>query len=40
MNRGKGADEPSENDVRRAERELLGLQTLPNPENPLAKKPL
>ena len=40
MNRGKAADEPSDHDVRRAERELLGLQTLPNPEDPLTRKPL
>jgi|KBSSwiStaDraftv2_1062776.scaffolds.fasta_scaffold10281171_1 hypothetical protein len=39
MNRGQPAHEPSYEDVRRAERELLGLQTLPNPDDPSAKKP-
>jgi len=40
MNRGKHAEGASEHDVRHAERELLGLQTLPNPEDPLSRKPL
>jgi len=40
MNQGKPADEPSSSDVTHAERELLGLQTLPNPDDPLATKPL
>ena len=40
MNRGRRADESSRSDVMHAERELLGLQTLPNPDDPSAKKPL
>lgn len=40
MNRGRSADEPSHHDVAHAERELLGLQTLPNPDDPSARKPL
>jgi hypothetical protein len=39
MNRGQPPHEPSREDVRRAQRELLGLQTLPNPDDPSAKKP-
>ena len=40
MNQGKAAAEPSEHHVRRAERELLGLQTMLNPDDPLANKPV
>ena len=40
MNRGRRLNEVSEEDVRRAERELLGLQTLPDPDNPLGSKRL
>jgi hypothetical protein len=40
MNQGKAAAEPSEHHVRRAERELLGLQTMLNPDDPLATKPV
>jgi hypothetical protein len=40
MNRGMAANQATEHDVRRAERELLGLQTLPNPEDPLTRNPL
>ena len=40
LNRGKSTKEPSNDDIRRAERELLGLQTLPNPDEPLTKKRL
>ncbi|HKQ36557.1 MAG TPA: hypothetical protein VJ063_00685 [Verrucomicrobiae bacterium] len=39
LNRGRRAEEPSHNDVTHAERELLGLQTLPNPDDPTAGKP-
>jgi hypothetical protein len=38
LNRGKAANEISNEDVRRAERELLGLQTLPNPDEPLTQQ--
>ena len=36
VNRGKGANEASTEDVRRAQRELLGLQTMANPDDPLS----
>jgi hypothetical protein len=36
VNRGKGANEASNEDVRRAQRELLGLQTMANPDDPLS----
>ena len=40
MNKGKRREEKGESDTRRAKRELLGLQTLPNPDNPaVTKKP-
>jgi len=39
MNHGRPAHEPSATDVTHAERELLGLQTLPNPDDPSAEKP-
>ena len=39
MNQGRPAHEPSRADVTHAERELLGLQTLPNPDDPSAGKP-
>ena len=34
MNRGKRPEEKGEKDTRRAKREILGLQTLPNPDKP------
>ena len=34
MNEGKRPREAKEEHLRRAKRELLGLQTLPDPENP------
>jgi hypothetical protein len=37
MNEGKRPEEIQERHVRRAKRELLGLQTLPDPDNPLAQ---
>src|SRR5881409_2162705 len=39
MNQGKPAHEPSSNDITHAERELLGLQTLPNPDDPSVQRP-
>jgi len=36
VNRGKGANEANNEDVRRAQRELLGLQTMTNPDEPLS----
>ena len=36
MNEGKGPGEAKEKHLRRAKRELLGLQTLPDPEKPEA----
>lgn len=38
MNQGKRPAEAEKGHVRRAKRELLGLQTLPNPDNPLDSK--
>jgi len=38
MTQGKRRGEVEEHHVRRAKRELLGLQTLPDPDNPLARR--
>src|SRR5262245_28641537 len=38
MNKGKRPEAKGKNDTRRAKRELLGLQTLPNPDNPAVTK--
>jgi hypothetical protein len=38
MNKGKRREEKGESDTRRAKRELLGLQTLPNPDHPAVRK--
>jgi hypothetical protein len=39
VNQGRRAHEPSGTDVTHAERELLGLQTLPDPDDPSAGRP-
>lgn len=39
MNKGKRAEHVEEKELKRAKREMLGLQTLPNPERPCQADP-
>ena len=38
MNKGKRPEEKGKKDTRRAKREILGLQTLPDPDKPSVKR--